>query len=266
VLSGEAYLLRTQHWVRLETGVRLGYRNGSVLIMRKEKPMPQRVRAQPNGSAALMALIILAGIALAVANVAVFLLTTDRPSGSTELLSLAERYSLCPACFIYLTAAPVVFTILLAFLVGRRPAAAAATTIAAVQPAPGGPPSPAPALRLLALLQQDGRFLDFIAEDIDGYSDEQIGGAVRSIHAGCRKALQERVEVQRILADEDGSTVVVDKGFDPATVRLTGNVAGGPPFRGVLQHGGWRVTKVALPESPGGVDPHIIAPAEVEIA
>jgi hypothetical protein len=234
--------------------------------MSKEKPMPQRLRAQPNGGAPLMALVILAGIVLAVSNVAVFLLTTDRPGGGVEVLSLTERYRLCPACFVYLTAAPVVFTILLAFLVGRRPSAAAATAAAGPPSAPSGPPSPAAALRLLALLQQDGRFLDFVAEDIDAYSDEQIGGAVRSIHAGCRKALQERVDLERIYTDEDGSTVVVDKGFDPAAVRLTGNVAGEPPFRGVLQHGGWRVTKVALPELPGGVDPHIIAPAEVEIA
>ena len=228
--------------------------------------MPQRLRAQPNGSAALVALIILAGIILAVSNVAVFLLTAERSVGEVELLSLTERYRLCPACFVYLTAAPVLFTILLAFRAGRRPAAAAIATAPIPASAPSGPPSPAPALRLLALLQQDGRFLDFIAEDIDGYSDEQVGGAVRSIHAGCRKALQERVELERILADEDGSSVVVDKGFDPAAVRLTGNIAGGPPFRGTLQHGGWRVTKIALPESPGAVDPHIVAPAEVEIA
>ena len=231
--------------------------------------MPQRLRAQPNGGAALMALIILAGIILAVSNVAVFLLTADRPGGGIDLAWLTERYRLCPACFIYLTAPPALFTILLAFLAGRRPAAAVTATSADAsvpESVPSGPPSPAPALRLLALLQQDGRFLDFIAEDIDGYSDEQVGGAVRSIHAGCRKALQERVELERILADEDGSAVVVDKGFDPAAVRLTGNIAGGPPFRGTLQHGGWRATKIALPESPGAVDPLIIAPAEVEIA
>ncbi len=228
--------------------------------------MPQRLRAQPNGGAALMALIILAGIVLAVSNVAVYLLTTDRPGGGIDMLTLTERYRLCPACFIYLTLAPVIFTILMAFLAGRGPAAAADTTAAVAEDVESGPPASAPALRLLALLQQDGRFLDFIAEDIDSYSDEQVGGAVRSIHAGCRKALQERVELERILTDEDGSSVVVDKGFDPAAVRLTGNIAGEPPFRGTLQHGGWRVTKVTLPESPGATDPHIIAPAEVEIA
>ena len=229
--------------------------------------MPQALRGRPTGSAALMALIVVAGIALAVANVAVYLVTTDHPAGGIDMLMLTERYRACPTCFIYLTGGPVIFTILLAFMVGRRPSAAAVGASAVdAAAAPSGAPVNASALRLLTLLQQDGRFLDFISEDIDGYSDEQVGGAVRSIHAGCRKALQERVQIERVMADEDGSTVVVESGFDPAAVRLTGNVAGTPPFRGTLQHGGWRATKVTLPESPGGADPHIIAPAEVEIA
>ena len=54
-------------------------------------------------------------------------------------------------------------------------------------------------------------------------------------------------------------------GFDPGSVRLTGNVHGQPPFRGVLQHGGWRASQVSLPKT-AGVDPSILAPAEVEIA
>ncbi len=227
--------------------------------------MPNSLRGRPAGSAPLMALIILAGIVLAASNIAVYLLTTDLPGGGLDMLTIAERYRLCPVCFVYLTVAPVLFTILLAILVGRQPRAAAATDALATTAASAEPPH-ASALRLLTLLQQDGRFLDFINEDIDGYSDEQVGGAVRSIHAGCRKALHERVQIERVMADEDGSAVVVDSGFDPAAVRLTGNVAGAPPFRGTLQHGGWRATKVTLPESPGGADPHIIAPAEVEIA
>jgi len=48
-------------------------------------------------------------------------------------------------------------------------------------------------------------------------------------------------------------------------VRLTGNVHGQPPFRGVLQHGGWRAEHVTLPKT-AGVDAAILAPAEVEIA
>src|SRR5512135_3320231 len=108
----------------LETNGRLRYTNRLVDSMVKENRMPQPLRGRPTGGAALMALIILAGIALAASNVAVYLLTTDRPGGGIDMLTLTERYRLCPACFVYLTAAPVIFTILLALLVGRRPSAA----------------------------------------------------------------------------------------------------------------------------------------------
>jgi hypothetical protein len=123
----------------------------------------------------------------------------------------------------------------------------------------------APGLRLLALLQAEGRLIDFLEEDIDAYSDTQVGTAVRSIHAGCRKALHERMHIERIYDAEDGSTIEVAAGFDPAAVRLTGNVHGQPPFRGTLQHTGWRATDVRLPEPSPGVDHRVLAPAEVEI-
>jgi hypothetical protein len=42
-------------------------------------------------------------------------------------------------------------------------------------------------------------------------------------------------------------------------------VHGRPPFRGILQHGGWRVSEVALPKG-GTVDAAVLAPAEVEVA
>jgi hypothetical protein len=168
-----------------------------------------------------------------------------------------------------LAATPVLFALAMAVLVARRPTAPAA----APQPAsvsaprqPPAPPSPAPALRLLAVLQQEGRLIDFLQENLDDYSDAQVGAAVRSIHAGCRKALSERITFERVLPDEDGSSVVVDAGFDPAAIRLIGNVTGTAPFRGTLAHGGWRAVKVSLPESPGNADAAIVAPAEVEIA
>src|SRR5262245_48893552 len=45
-----------------------------------------------------------------------------------------------------------------------------------------------PDLRVLAVLQRDGRLIDFLEEDIDAYPDAQIGAAVRDIHRGCRKS------------------------------------------------------------------------------
>jgi flagellar basal body-associated protein FliL len=223
----------------------------------KENPM----RQQPRGSAAVVVIILLAGIVVAAANVAV-LLFVMRANPDVPLFE--STYQLSPATISYIMAAPLVVAALLALLVSNATATREGQPAAQASPAPAAP-SPAPALRLLSLLQQEGRLIDFLKEDIDAYDDGQIGAAVRSIHAGCRKALSERIELERIFAAEDGSQVTVESGFDPAAVRLTGNVSGTPPFRGTLQHGGWRASKVSLPQSPGETDPAILAPAEVEI-
>ena len=51
------------------------------------------------------------------------------------------------------------------------------------------------AAQLLAVLQRDGRLIDFLMEDVITYADAQIGAAVRNVHAGCRQALQKYVRV-----------------------------------------------------------------------
>ena len=124
-----------------------------------------------------------------------------------------------------------------------------------------------PDLRVLAVLQRDGRLVDFLQEEIDGYSNEQVGAAVRDIHRGCRKALRDYLTVEPVLATEEGQPITVAPDFDPAEIRLTGDVKGSPPFRGVLKHHGWRVKSVHLPALPGARDDSaVLAPAEVEIA
>src|SRR5476649_3045386 len=64
-----------------------------------------------------------------------------------------------------------------------QPSAAAAPTIKEA--------SPEAALQLLGLLQRGARFVDFVEEDIAGYSDADIGAAARLVHdeigrASCR--------------------------------------------------------------------------------
>ncbi|MFO0948378.1 MAG: DUF2760 domain-containing protein [Planctomycetota bacterium] len=120
-------------------------------------------------------------------------------------------------------------------------------------------------LRLLAILQRDGRLLDFLTEEIDSYGDDQIGAAVRDIHRDCRKALTRYVELGPVIDKPEESKVEVPVGFDPSSIRLTGKVAGSPPFHGTLAHRGWRATRVDLPPAVTGSDPLLIAPAEVEI-
>jgi hypothetical protein len=129
------------------------------------------------------------------------------------------------------------------------------------------PASTGPDLRILAVLQRDGRLVDFLQEDIDAYNDAQIGAAVRDIHKGCRKALRDYLTVEPILGGEEDSPVTVGLDFDPTEIRLTGNVQGSPPFKGVLKHHGWRVKSAQLPVLPASrSETSVLAPAEVEIA
>ncbi|HWT03030.1 MAG TPA: DUF2760 domain-containing protein [Pyrinomonadaceae bacterium] len=122
------------------------------------------------------------------------------------------------------------------------------------------------AVQILALLQRDGRLIDFFNEDITPYQDAQVGAAVRELHANCRKALDRYVRLEPILVGEEDGPVTVDEGFDPASVKLVGNVKGRPPLRGVLRHRGWRVTEINLPSlSPQGEGRAVVAQAEVEI-
>lgn len=128
------------------------------------------------------------------------------------------------------------------------------------------PPSDGPAVQMLAILQRQGRLIDFLQEDLGLYDDAQIGAAVRSIHEGCKQALTEHVKLEPIYQEPEGSSVVLQPGFDPNAVRLTGNVVGNPPFRGELRHRGWRVAKITLPQRVDGqAQEQIVAPAEVEV-
>ena len=85
---------------------------------------------------------------------------------------------------------------------------------------------------MLALLQRDGRLIDFLAENISAYPDTQLGAAVRTIHETCRQVLDRYVKLEPILNSEEDQPVTVQAGFDPAAIKLIGNVAGEPPIRG----------------------------------
>ena len=123
------------------------------------------------------------------------------------------------------------------------------------------------AIQMLAILQREGRLVDFLQEDLSPFDDAQIGAAVRSVHAGCKQALDEHVQLEAIYTQPEGSTVTVEPGFDAYAVRLSGNVSGEPPFTGRLQHSGWRASGIELPTQVDAQrDDKIVAAAEVEVA
>jgi hypothetical protein len=125
--------------------------------------------------------------------------------------------------------------------------------------------TPDAALQLLSLLQREGRFVDFLEEDVGSFSDAQIGAAARVVHEGCKKALREHVPLEPVRAEDEGAKLTLEKGFDAKSIRVTGHVTGEPPFHGTLAHRGWRAIEVKLPRMAEGHDARVIAPAEVEL-
>jgi len=127
------------------------------------------------------------------------------------------------------------------------------------------PPAPNEddALQLLALLQREGRFVDFIEEDVATFSDADIGAAARVVHSGCRKAIREHVKLEPVRDELEGAKVTLPS--SAAEVKLTGNVQGKGPYTGTLRHRGWRAVDVKLPTAVAGHDVHILAQAEIEL-
>lgn len=140
----------------------------------------------------------------------------------------------------------------------------------AVKQAAPPPPPPKPlrndAITLMALLQREARLVDFLQEKLDGYSDQQIGAAVRDVHRDSAGVLQKVFGLQPLTSKGEGETITVEKGFDPQQYRFTGNLAGEPPYSGTLRHHGWKATRCELPVWKGSEESvDVVAPAEVEL-
>jgi len=147
----------------------------------------------------------------------------------------------------------------------KRVADARAPEAPALPQAASREPQADQALHLLSLLQREGRLLDFCEEELAGFSDANVGAAARTVHAGCRKVLRDAFAIEPVRAEAEGAAVELPRGFDAASVRLTGNVAGDPPFKGVLRHHGWRAREVRLGPPPVAHPAALLAPAEVEL-
>jgi len=118
---------------------------------------------------------------------------------------------------------------------------------------------------LLSVLQKNGRFVDFMQQNIDHISNEKLGLVVRDIHHGCKKSLQECCNISAILAESENSTVVLKNDFDRHAITLTGNVNSKGDFKGILVHKGWQIDSFNLPTSLNNTSLNIIQPAEVEV-
>ena len=190
-----------------------------------------------------------------------------------QLVPGASTYTV-PIAIVSLLVAILVFVLSFA---GRSKAnsTSAPRPIAAGVPSPApltvAPPSPAAGraegeiAAFLALLQEKGRLVDFLMEDVTTYDDAQVGAAARVIHQGCKEVLTEHFGITPVSGAEEGSRVTVPAGYAADEYRLIGKISGNPPFSGRLIHKGWRTDYVKLPRTSKSDRLPTIAPAEVEL-
>ena len=195
---------------------------------------------------------------------------------AAALLVILNGAQLVPAASPYtfeiaVTSAAVAVGLLIASLAScRRPAAAKPALAEAMKPAPITVPqnqAQTEVVTLLSVLQDKGRFVDFVMNDITPYSDAQVGSVVRAVHQGCKSALQEHFSIEPMVSEPEGSEITVPAGYAADEFRLVGNLSGEAPFKGKLVHKGWKVKSVKLPRVLHADENRLpaIAPAQVEL-
>ncbi|HME26584.1 MAG TPA: DUF2760 domain-containing protein [Acetobacteraceae bacterium] len=189
------------------------------------------------------------------------------------LLLAANAFALAPQGDAYRAYLPwaglaLGLLVLILLLVLRIPTLAHATAQAALPTRAHAPANQAEAeiVSFIAMLQDKGRLVDFLMDDINAYDDAQVGAAARFVHAGCKSALLEHFQIRPVREESEGSRVRIEAGYPADEYRLLGTISGSAPFVGTLVHHGWKTESVKLPHllsSPGRLP--AIAPAEVEL-
>ncbi len=189
------------------------------------------------------------------------------------LLVLLNAALLVPAAanysqFLVVASILTAVALLIALLTSKSTPAPQPAVAEAVKPLPAAIPqnqSQAEVVALLGIFQEKGRFIDFLMEDIAPHSDAEVGMVARTVHQGCKAALNDHFHIEPISPAGEGASVTVPVGYAADEFRLVGNLAGEAPFTGKLVHQGWRTTSVKLPRILKADRLPPIAPAQVEI-
>ena len=198
--------------------------------------------------------------------------------------ALAGVLSFCPLDARTSQILPILLLVLLGVLVllkilkSQRPEAqqeAKGSPVKQPEPAPVVPPLAPDAaveagvVQFLARLQEKGRLVDFLMDDIAPYSNEQIGVVARVVHQGCREVVRAAFDIEPVHGGQEQEAVVLAGDFDAGAYRLVGKVPEHPPYQGTVLHRGWKATRVSLPRvteaARESAARSIIAPAEVEV-
>jgi hypothetical protein len=190
------------------------------------------------------------------------------------LLAVLNSLLLIPALNAYIFAIAVValvLAVLVALLsfsgIRRRAAVAPSEPVAAKPPPPAANQAEAEIVAFVGLLQDKGRLVDFLMEDVNSYDDTQVGAAARVVHQGCRAVLNEHFKISPVSDAEEGSQITLPADYAADEYRLTGKISGNPPFKGTLLHKGWKADSVKLPRIVNTNENCLpsIAPAQVEV-
>jgi hypothetical protein len=194
---------------------------------------------------------------------------------AAALLAVLNGLLLVPAMSAYAfsiaaLALVLAVAVLVLSLIGPREAPAPPPAPVAAKPPPPPPPAnqaEAEVVAFIGLLQERGRFVDFLMDDIALYDDSRVGAAARVVHYGCQDVLHEHFKVTPVSDAEEGSQVTVPEGYAADEYRLMGKISGNPPFKGILLHKGWKTESVKLPRILRTDEKRLpsIAPALVEV-
>ena len=94
---------------------------------------------------------------------------------------------------------------------GYKKAELASEATAVASPAPVEDIYPWGAVHVLAEMQKEGRLIDFLEEDLSEYEDDEIGSSVRTIHEGCKRALEKICQREKVIDQEEESSVSKSK-------------------------------------------------------
>ncbi len=103
-------------------------------------------------------------------------------------------------------------------------------------------------VQFLARLQEKGRLVDFIMDDIAAYDNESVGAAARIVHQGCCEVIKECFTIEAVHPGAEMEEISLADNYDSNSYRLVGRVPDSAPFNGQVQHRGWKTTSVKLPQ------------------
>ncbi|MCO8121665.1 DUF2760 domain-containing protein [Stieleria sp. TO1_6] len=151
-------------------------------------------------------------------------------------------------------------------LSGQEIAGAPSEPVKRISEPPAKPVPKAPdresAITLLATLQREARLVDLIQENLEQYTDAQVGAAARPCLQQCAGVLDRVLGLKPLVEATEGQPVEVGDNPSPTRYQWIGEATASS---GKLVHHGWQASEVKLPTWTGQpADANIVAPAQIQ--